>query len=68
MELALSSYSKGVPERSGSCAIVAMIIGDICYIANVGDSRAIMSVQKGKQVVELSRDHKPGDELEQERI
>jgi len=30
--------------RSGSCAIVTLIVGDMCYIANVGDSRAILAM------------------------
>ena len=32
------------------------------YIANVGDSRAVLSADSGKNVVVLSRDHKPNDE------
>ena len=36
-----------VIERSGSCAIVSMIVGDVCYIANVGDSRAVLSMNSG---------------------
>lgn len=36
------SYS-GKLDRSGSCAIVTFFYGNECYIANVGDSRAIMS-------------------------
>ena len=35
------------PERSGSCATVVMIIDDIIYVINVGDSRAIMSIDAG---------------------
>jgi len=38
------------------------------YIANVGDSRAIMSADQGKKVYCLSKDHKPGDPSEKERI
>ena len=51
-------------DNSGSCAIVMMIIGDICYMSNVGDSRALISKDGGKVVEELSRDHKPTDEDE----
>ena len=32
-----------IKDRSGSCACLLMFIGDQLYIANVGDSRAIMS-------------------------
>lgn len=35
------------PERSGSCASVVMIINDIVYVVNVGDSRVIMSIDSG---------------------
>jgi len=38
------------------------------YIANVGDSRALMSADGGTYNIELSRDHKPNDELETKRI
>ena len=34
-------------ERSGSCAIVAMIVGETCFVANVGDSRAVLSMNSG---------------------
>ena len=57
-----------VIERSGSCAIVVLIVGDICYTANVGDSRAVLSSGGGQQVIALSRDHKPSDVDEYKRI
>lgn len=55
-------------DRSGSCAIVTLIVGDTCYVANVGDSRAVLSGDGGSKVYTLSRDHKPSDEQEQKRI
>lgn len=32
---------------------------EVCYVANVGDSRAFMSGSGGKRVFHLSKDHKP---------
>ena len=57
-----------VIDRSGSCAIVILIVGDMCYSANVGDSRAIISINGGQIVMPLSRDHKPSDVQEYQRI
>lgn len=36
-----------VPERSGSCANIILLVDKIIYVANVGDSRCIMSVDAG---------------------
>jgi len=47
---------------------VVLIVGETCYTANVGDSRAVLSSQAGKQVIALSRDHKPSDVDEYKRI
>ena len=47
-------------DRSGSCAIVILVVDDLCYSVNVGDSRAIMSCSGGRHLVSLSEDHKPG--------
>lgn len=45
-----------------------LIINDICYVANVGDSRAIMSADNGETIYGLSIDHKPTEEVEMKRI
>jgi protein phosphatase 2C family protein 2/3 len=55
-------------DRSGSCAIVIIFIDDTCYVANVGDSRAIMSADGGEKIFALSNDHKPTDDVEIKRI
>ena len=63
-------YSKAQSPRdkSGSCAVVVLIVGDICYIANLGDSRAVMSGEGGNKIYPLSKDHKPNDLTERQRI
>lgn len=55
-------------DSSGSCAIVILILNDICYIANLGDSRALYSCDDGKKFFQISRDHKPNDPIEKNRI
>ena len=56
--------------NSGTCAIAVMVIKDQCYIANLGDSRAVLyrETPKEKQAIELSFDHKPKRSGEEERI
>lgn len=56
------------PDKSGSCLLICLIVDDICYIVNVGDSRAILSTEGGRFAFNLSRDHRPSDPKEQERI
>jgi protein phosphatase 2C family protein 2/3 len=38
------------------------------YIANVGDSRALLSAGGGKQIINLSKDHRPDTDEERKRI
>ena len=40
----------------------------MCYIANVGDSRSIMSAEGGEKILILSKDHKPESDDEMARI
>lgn len=55
-------------ERSGSCALAVLFVGDVCYVANVGDSRAVISLGGGQKVIALTRDHKPSTLSEFQRI
>lgn len=65
-------------DSSGACVLVVMIIGnnfflftykdDMVYVANVGDCRAVSSKYYGKRVSQLTRDHKPDDKFETNRI
>ena len=55
-------------DNSGSCALVAIMTENKIYIGNIGDSRAIMSLNNGAKVKQLSIDHKPNNLKEFERI
>ncbi|XP_020265233.1 probable protein phosphatase 2C 52 isoform X2 [Asparagus officinalis] len=50
----------------GSTASTAIMIGNRLYVANVGDSRAIVS--KDGEAIQLSEDHKPNRTDERKRI
>ncbi len=43
LELCQPPNGEGVIDKSGSCALVALIVGDMCYVGNVGDSRGVLS-------------------------
>ena len=70
-------------DKSGSCAVVVLIVGndfpypqllnpliagDVCYVSNLGDSRAVLSADRGRKIIPLSEDHKPSEEFEKNRI
>lgn len=55
---------------SGSCLICALIVDKVCYVINLGDSRAVIG---GKLIdnifsIQMSIDHKPSLPEEMERI
>ena len=54
--------------KNGSCALIAMIIDDMLYIANCGDSHAILSMNNGKNIKELNNIHNLNNLLEKQRI
>lgn len=62
-------YKNGVLyDNSGSCALIALILNNTCYMVNLGDSRALYSYNKGKQLFQITNDHKPENPKEKERI
>lgn len=52
---------------AGCTANVVLIVNDVAYCANAGDSRAVIFTNSG-EVVPLSFDHKPDVETEKKRI
>ena len=52
---------KGSVDNSGAAVIMALIVNDTCYVANVGDCRAILSLDGGKTIRQITTDHKPDD-------
>jgi len=56
------------PECSAGCTSVVAVVKDgVLYVANAGDSRAVLS-RAGGAVQEMSQDHKPTNEGEKARI
>jgi len=55
---------------SGSTGVIGILIDDWLYIANVGDSEAVMVKKNGSALdsVLLSEKHKPSDPAEKERV
>jgi protein phosphatase 2C family protein 2/3 len=53
---------------SGSCLTMSLFCEDMCYIANLGDSRIIMSKNNGENIQQLTTDHKPESAIERARI
>ena len=55
-------------DNSGSCGLILLIIDTKIYIANVGDSRCVVSCHDGNIQRDVTRDHKPEFPYEKKRI
>ena len=66
--IAVDEKNKKILDKSGSCAVSALIIDEWCFVINLGDSRALYSYDSGKLLYQVTRDHKPNDRIERERI
>ena len=65
---ALSPDKTEIKDKSGSCLIIILIIESDVYIANVGDSRCLLSMDNGKTYIAVTKDHKPNTPNEIIRI
>ena len=45
-----------------------LFIDNSCFIINLGDSRGLYSFNSGKELFQITRDHKPNDPIEKKRI
>ena len=68
MQQAIDKNSNTLVDKSGSCACVMLIINDMLYSINLGDSRALLSSDSGQTLRQITRDHKPNDPIEKIRI
>ena len=55
-------------DNSGTCALVVFVYKNICYAANLGDSRAIVVSDQFGKCFPITKDHKPSNPDEQKRI
>jgi protein phosphatase 2C family protein 2/3 len=55
-------------DMSGSSALVSFIIGNKCILASCGDSRAILSCDKGTKIKSLFKQHIPQNPSERSRV
>ena len=67
-DIAYDEKNNVLLDKSGSCALVMLIINDTFYSINLGDSRALYSYDTGKYLLQITRDHKPNDDVEKKRI
>ena len=68
MNQAIDRNKKTLVDKSGSCACIILIVNDILYAINLGDSRALLSSDNGQHLRQITRDHKPNDPIEKRRI
>ena len=55
--LKVHSVINYIDQRTGSCAVVALIADNTLFVANLGDSRCML--QRDLEVIEMTKDHSP---------
>jgi serine/threonine protein phosphatase PrpC len=59
-------YATRTKDECGCTAIVALVVGDMLYVAGAGDARVVYC--HGEHVIRATTDHKPNLEVEARRI
>lgn len=69
-KIQMNMKKQGDYELSGSCAVSALLIDKVCYVINLGDSRAVIGGRLIDNIfaIQMSIDHKPSLLEEMERI
>lgn len=60
--------AKQTGDNSGSCALICLLEKSKIVIGNVGDSRVVLSMHRGKSAHQITNDHKPENDTEKKRI
>eukprot|EP00941_MAST-03F_sp_MAST-3F-sp1_P004089 g4089.t1 len=62
--------AKAASWKDGTVGVFALIVDETIFVANVGDCRAVLCVEKGERLValDLSNDHTPNIETERRRM
>jgi protein phosphatase 2C family protein 2/3 len=69
LETVQAKTSRGtLPDRSGASVIVLIVAGDSCYLASLGNCRAVMSGGRGSRSFNLYREHTLNDVHEKKRV
>ena len=66
--IAFDSKNGKLLDKSGSCSVTTLIIDEWCFVTYLGDSRGLYSFDSGNQLYQITRDHKPNDPIEKNRI
>jgi len=48
--------------------LVVIFVEDVCYVANLGDSKALISEASSQRIFQLTKTHRPSEESERLRI
>lgn len=66
-----SEYLKEAEDKcslSGAFAVIVLIIGKKCYVANTGKAQSLISMNNGTRIIKLSSFHSPENLSERNRV